>query len=130
MIGNFGNFEFEVSEGNVKTFQELNFTKSAAFTEHKIINSHPLLEFTGFNSSSATLKIILDADFGLNPEQELQVLHDMLESHEAEALILNGIVQGGDLWVIEDLSENLVRVGSRGEVLRAEVNLTLKEYFS
>ena len=128
MIGTLGSVEFEVSEDNIKTFQDLNFSHQANFTEHKIINSKGLLEFTGLNASSCSLKIILDINRGIIPAKELDTLHDIFNNHEAVAFILGGKVQGLELWVITSLSENFAIIGPNGEIFRVEVNLSLKEY--
>lgn len=130
MIGTFGDIEFQVSEQSVHTFQELAFTHHADFTEHKIINSLGLLEFTGENAQTCNIKLILDSDWGVNPQDELNKLRDMFEQHQACALILGGEVQGRDLWVIENMNISLPRIGSHGEIFRAEISLALKEYIS
>ena len=128
MIGNLGGVEFQVSEDSIYTFRDLAFSRQANFTEHKIINSKGLLEFTGLNASLCSLKIVLDASHGINPAQELKALRDMLDSHEAVAFILGGDVQGSGLWVIESMNENLELVTNLGEIFRASVTLSLKEY--
>ncbi len=128
MIGTLGCVIFEVSEDSIKTFQDLSFSRQANYTEHKIINSKGLLEFTGLNAVTCSLKIILDASLGLIPAEELKTLRDMLNNHEAVAFILGGEVQGQGLWVIESMNETLELITNNGEIFRASVNLSLKEY--
>lgn len=129
LIGSLGEIEFQVSEHSVHTFQDLTFNHQANFAEHKIINSRGLLEFTGENAQSCSIKIILDSDWGVNPQEEINKLRDIFEQHQAVPLILAGEVQGRDLWVIDNMNISLTRIGAQGEIFRAELSLSLKEYF-
>lgn len=128
MIGTLGSVIFEVSEEFIKTFRDLSFSRQANYTEHAIINSKGLLEFTGLKANTCSLKIVLDASFGLNPAEELDILRKMLIEHEAVAFVIGGEVQGLGLWVIESMNETLDLIMNTGEIFRASVNLSLKEY--
>ena len=128
MIGSLGSVEFVASEDSVKTFRDLSFSRQANFSEHAVINSKGLLEFTGLKAVTCSLKIILDASLGIIPVKELNTLRDIMNNHEAVALILGGDIQGGGLWVIESMNENLELITNSGEIFRASVNLSLKEY--
>lgn len=128
MVGTLGEIEFTVSEEQIRTFRDLSFTHSATYAEHKIIGRKGLLEFTGLNASTCTMKIYLDAAFGVNPYKELRTLYEAMNKHEAIAFTLGGQVMGGGLWVIESLNETHSIIGSGGELIRAEVSISLKEY--
>ena len=128
MIGTLGSVILEVSEEFIKTFRDLSFSRQANYTEHAIINSKGLLEFTGLKANTCSLKIVLDASFGLNPAEELDILRKMLIEHEAVAFVIGGEVQGMGLWVIESMNETLDLIMNTGEIFRASVNLSLKEY--
>ncbi len=128
MIGTLGSVIFEVSEDSIKTFRDLSFSRQANYTEHAIINSKGLLEFTGLKANTCSLKIILDASLGLNPLKELDTLRKMLNNHEAVAFVIGGEVQGQGLWVIESMNETLELITNTGEIFKASVNLSLKEY--
>ncbi|MBR0150146.1 MAG: phage tail protein [Synergistaceae bacterium] len=128
MVGTLGSIEFSVSEDMIRTFRDLSFTHSASYAEHKIIGRKGLLEFTGLNASTCSMKIFLDAQFGVNPAEELQTLYEAMNAHEAIAFTLGGQVMGGGLWVIETLNETHSIIGAGGALLRAEVSVSLKEY--
>ena len=128
MIGSLGSVEFVASEDSVKTFRDLSFSRQANFSEHAVINSKGLLEFTGLKAVTCSLKIILDASLGIIPVKELNTLLDIMNNHEAVALILGGDIQGAGLWVIESMNENLELITNSGEIFRVSVNLSLKEY--
>ena len=130
MIGTLGEIAFEVSAEKVKTFTDLTLTRSVAYSTHKIFGKNELLEFTGLNAQTASLKITFRADLGINPKHEIDTLHAMLDSHEAFAFTLGGQVIGRELWIIDNLSETYDIIGANGEIISASVNISLKEYLS
>ena len=128
MIGSLGEYEFEVSEQSVKNFDDLSFSNSASYAEHKIIGQKSILEFTGLNASTASLSIILDITQGVDPSECITDLYTAMNEHEALAFTLGGDVMGEGLWVIESLSEKYTQISAKGDVLRAELDLKLREY--
>ncbi|MBQ2617167.1 MAG: phage tail protein [Synergistaceae bacterium] len=127
MIAALGKYEFEVSTDKVKTFTDLKFSNSAAYSEHKIIGRKGLIEFTGLNASTASLTINLYAWAGVNPSEEITELYTLMNDHELLAFTLGGEVMGEGLWVIESLDEEYRTIDSHGNVLEASINLKLRE---
>lgn len=127
MIATLGKYEFEVSTDKVKTFTDLKFSNSAAYSEHKIIGRKGLIEFTGLNASTASLTINLYAWAGVNPSEEITELYTLMNDHELLAFTLGGEVMGEGLWVIESLDEEYRTIDSHGNVLEASINLKLRE---
>ena len=128
MIGTLGDYEFEVSSEKVKTFRDLKFSNSAAYTEHKVHGRKAVLEFTGLNASTASLTVSLDIAQGVDPMTEITRFYEAMNNHEALGFTLGGEVMGEGLWVIESLDEDYEVIGGKGEVLRATVSLKLREY--
>ena len=128
MIGQLGDYEFEVSSESVKTFDGLRFTNSANFSEHKVLGRKGLLEYTGLNASSASLKISLNAYMGVDVLEEISAFYEYMNSGEALVFMLGDEVMGEDYWVIESLDEEYQEIDSRGVVRRADITLKLKEY--
>ena len=128
MIGALGDIVFEVALPKIFTFNDLNFSHSAKYSEHAIHNKKGILEFTGLNASTANLKISLDAHLGITPEHELDKLHEMLEQHIAVPFILDGKIQGWSRWIIESLEESHKIIDNTGALIVAEVNIKLREY--
>lgn len=128
MIGQLGDYEFEVSAESLRTFDGLKFSNSASYAEHKVLGRKGVLEYTGLNASSAGLKISLNADFGADVLEEIAAFYEYMNDGEALVFMLGGEVMGEDMWVIESLDEDYTEIGSRGEVIRAELSLKLKEY--
>lgn len=128
MIGSLGDYDFEVSAEQVKTFTDLAFSNSASYAEHKIIGRKSLLEFTSLNPSTCSLNIPLSFETGTDPMEEITYFYTAMNDHEALAFTLGGDVMGEGLWVIESLEEKYTRIDSKGNVMAADLSLKLKEY--
>lgn len=128
MLATLGDYEFEVSAERVRTFQGLKFSNSAAYAEHKVLGRPSLLEFTGLNASTASLTVFLDITQGVDPMEEISRFYEAMNNHEALGFTLGGEVMGRGLWVIESLDEEYETVSNKGVVMRARVDLKLKEY--
>lgn len=128
MIGSLGEVVFEVSTERVRTFRDFQIQRSAKYSEHSIHGRKGLLEFTGLSAASMSFSIRLDAGLGVNPKEELNTLHDILNKHKAVPFILDGEPQGDGLWVLEGLDENHEIIDKHGTSIAVEVSLKLKEY--
>lgn len=128
MIGSIGEVTFVTSEKYLYTFSELSFSRKASYTEHKIIGRSGLLEFTGNDAATCSLKITLSAEYGLNPHAELTKLRDMMTEHNPVPFVLAGEVMGLGLWVVESMNTNIEVIDAEGFILKASVDLSLKEY--
>ncbi len=130
MIGQLGDYEFEVSTESVKTFDGLKFSNSAGYTEHKVLARKGLLEFTGLNASTVSLKMTLNERLGVDVLEEIAAFYEYMNDGEALVFMLGDEVMGEDMWVIESLDEAYTEIDNKGRVIGAELTLKLKEYVS
>lgn len=130
MIGQLGDYEFEVSTESVKTFDGLKFSNSAGYTEHKVLARKGVLEFTGLNASTASLKMTLNERLGVDVLEEIAAFYEYMNDGEALVFMLGDEVMGEDMWVIESLDEAYTEIDNKGRVIGAELTLKLKEYVS
>ena len=128
MIGSYGDIVFEVSSERVKTFRDFQIQRSAKYSEHAIHGRKALLEFTGLSPASLSINIRLDAGLGLNPQEELNMLYEVLNNHITMPFILDGEPQGDNLWVLESIDEKREIIDNHGTLIAAEITLKLKEY--
>ena len=128
MIGSLGEVVFNVSEKQILTFDGLQYSHSAKYSEHAIHGRKGLLEFTGFSATTLSFNITLNSTLGINPKEELKRLKEIFYNHEAVLFILNGEPQGENLWVIESLNEKHDDISRIGISNYIEVSLSLKEY--
>ena len=127
MLGSIGPVEFTVSESEVKTFSDMDFTHKASFASHKILSRNELIEFTGIDASTCSLRITLSTDRGNDVQNDIDSLKEILTSHYAAPFTLGGNVMGSGLWVIENMTIGLEKVDSWGNILTANITLSLKE---
>ncbi|MBQ7215514.1 MAG: phage tail protein [Synergistaceae bacterium] len=128
MIGQLGDYEFEVSSESVRNFDGLKFSNSASYTEHKVLARKGVLEYTGLNASTASLKISLNAYLGVDPLEEIAAFYEYMNEGTALLFMLGDEVMGFDMWVIESLDEEYQEIDNEGRVRRADISLKLREY--
>ena len=122
MIGTLGTkIVFEVSAEQVLTFESLSREVAGRWAAHEILGAKPKTEYLGPAAQTASLTIRLSAALGVKPRA-------MLESGDAEYLIIGGKMIGRNRFYIESASESWDRIYSRGELAAASVTLNLGEY--
>ena len=124
MIGLLGDIRFKVSERSVLTFRNLKREISATWNTMDRIGQKPLMEFGGPDLQTASLEITLDVALGVSPSELLETLEYMTES----GLILGKMLVGENPWVITKCSAAYDVILRGGEILKATVTLSLKEY--
>lgn len=125
-IGSIGDFVFSVSAQKVLTWQTAGRNLTARFARHSIFGRKPLLEYTGPEVDSMTLGIHLNTAVGIDPNDEMQKLEEILLSGTEQMLIIGGRTLGW--YVVEGMQETLKRTNGRGKVIVADISLTLTEY--
>ncbi len=128
MLASLGDYEFEVSVYNLSTFSDLKFSNSAQFSEHKIIGRKALLEFTGLNASTCSLNIHLE--YGLSDDLygTIDYFYQAMNDGEALLFMIGNDVMGEGFWVIESLNESYTEISGKGDIVAADLALSLKEY--
>ncbi len=127
-IGTFGKLRFAVSDKEVLTFQKMKRQVSADWSTIERIGKKPLAVFSGPELQSIGFTIILDASLGVPPRQMLDTLEQMVESGNAQYLIIGKERVGKHRWVITKSSETWNTILVKGELYRASVDLSLQEY--
>lgn len=128
MIGVFGNLRFRVNDSRVLTFKNLKREVSASWNTIERIGQKPLSEYGGAKLQTVSFDITLDASLGVKPRSLLQQIENMVESGQINILIIGKRLIGKNKWVITKSSEIWDVVLSKGDLLRANVTLTLQEY--
>ncbi|ADE57230.1 phage tail protein [Aminobacterium colombiense] len=126
MIGYLGDVVFETSADKVRTPENFQRQGDARFGTHEVAGQKPVLEFMGPGLDSVTMTISLRASLGVNPRGEIGRLRDMRDDGIYAPLILAGRPLG--TFVIESINETWSQIDNHGHLLRATVDLTLREY--
>lgn len=109
-----------------------NYTRQAEarWETHDIIGQKPVSEFVGPGLESVSFDLKLDADLGVDPEEELEKLRKMRDTGEKVFLILGGypVFGNNNRVYITSLEENLLRTNGKGKAMAIDVSINLQEY--
>lgn len=128
VIGSFGVIVFEVSTDKIQTYDEFQRTNSPRWQEHSIIGQKPILEFEGPGVDTISFTVVLRADLGINPEEQLVKLRKFARWGQKALFIRGNQPISTNYWVIDNLIEKHRNIDKSGNVLTIEVDLNLKEY--
>jgi phage protein U len=128
-IGTYGDVVFEVSPKKTNTFSELNRSGSSRWNDHEIIGKKPKSEFIGPSLEELSFTLLFKAELGINPIKELAKLRSMRDTGKVAAFVIGGKPISPNYWSIQQLSESYKVVDNKGNILEAEVNVNLKEYY-
>lgn len=128
MLGSLGPVIFTVSEKQVRTLQGLTRTESGRWAKHDIVGRKPVPEFLGPDLSGVSFSIRFDIMLGMNPKKETNRLIGMSRDGKAYHFILGTHRFGVNKWSVQDVKVDFERIDNRGNVLIADVSITLEEY--
>ena len=128
MIGTWGDVVFTVSAEYVKTFDAFNRSESARWSKHDIHGQKSKSEFTGIDAGKLSFTMHFSAFHGVNPREELNKFIKYVRSGEAQTLIIGNKRVGVNKWYIPSTSETWNYVDNHGNVLTADLNVSMEEY--
>jgi len=126
MIGTFGNIVFETSSSKIRTFEEFKRKGSAMFSEHPVLEGKPKLQHLGTSLDEISFSITFNVALGIDPREEINKLQEIKNIGDEKKLIIGRDVLGS--FVLTELSESWDKIDSRGNLLLARVDLSLKEF--
>lgn len=126
MIGYLGSIVFTVSAENVKTFDSMQRSGSVRWSEHAIHGKKPVLEFVGPNADSLRFTMRLDVALGVNPIEEIKEMRQLMNDGEVLPLVLAEKYVSD--FAIESIDDSWLHVDNRGNILVADISVSLKEY--
>ncbi len=129
MVGNFGSrIVFETSDRKILTFSGLTQKVSGKYAKHSVSGEKDRPEFTGPGNRSVSFKMILDVSLGVRPRDILSNIEDAVESGETGYLVIGGRPVGPNKFYISSVSETFDVILSRGEIVRASLQVNMEEY--
>lgn len=126
MIGALGNIVFTVSSDFVRTPSNIKKSRSARIAKHEIIGSKPKLEFQGEDLVSMSFDIRLDASLGVSPQADINSLSTLESTGEVVDLVIGNVYHGA--FLIESIEENTKYTDRSGNIIVAELSISLQEY--
>ncbi len=127
-VGNFGKIYFVVSGKKAYSFNNFKHTRTAQWKEHTRYNNKPISEFNGSGLENITLDIYLDVNLGVKPRQEIERWGKLVDSGHHDILVIGGQQVGKYEWKVESISEDWKNFLNQGELLTANLSITLSEY--
>ncbi len=128
MVGKYGDIIFETSDRRVLAFRDFSQSISGRWGTHAVIGKKERPEFNGPGQRKVTFKMSFSAMLGVRPREMLEKLEGMVEKGKVDYLVIGGKAVGENRFAITDMGETWDTVYSRGELARASVTVTLKEY--
>ena len=128
-VGYFGKLiTFEVSSNKMLALSDFKRTVVGRWKKHEIIGAAPRPEFQGPDSDETTVTAILSAEHGVKPRATIERLESAVRSGEVDYLIIGGKRVGSGKVYISSISEEWDTIWSRGELVKATINITFAEY--
>ena len=135
-IGRFGKIiKFEITKPYEKIgkrriviFDNLSQKETSRWGDYEIIGEKTKSSFGGVRPEEITLTVRLNAENGVAPRHMIAKLKDAVEKGKTEYLIINGQKVGKSKVRLTNVDADWLTVLNKGELSRAEVKLTFKEY--
>lgn len=121
-------FIFRVSEKDALIIQSIGRSVGAEWATHSRIGAKDRSEFLRPSLQGFTFTMVLDAGLGVKPRANLAKLEELVEKGAVNPLILGGQRVGRNRFCITSTSEKWEYFLPGGELLRATVSVTMKEY--
>lgn len=128
MIGSFGDVVFQVSDGNIMTFQNLQLSSEGRWASQEVISGKPRAQYLGPGTGKVSFEISVSAAFGVKPRDMIDRLTRKVENGEVNALIIGGRPISGNPFYIKSISATWGEVFNGGELYSAKMSLSLEEY--
>lgn len=119
---------FIVSREVFRTPMGMKWGGSARYATHERHATHALTEFTGLDPDSFSFDLLLTAELGVNPMEELVKLWNYERDGEAVGLVIGGHDYGKYRWVIKKHETKIEYTDTAGDLYAVEVSVELMEY--
>lgn len=119
---------FSVSDQTVLTLENFKWSGSARYSVHNRHNYHALTEYTGMDPDKITFDIILKAELGVKPLDDIVKIWTYEREGIALALTVGRKGYGKYRWNIINHDVEIAHTDAAGNPTEATVSLTLQEY--
>jgi len=128
IIGTLGDIVFAVSKNEVKTFEDMKWESSAQYATHNRHLKDVLLEFTGTDADKINFTMHFSVFLGVDPMAELVKILEAERSGKTMRLVIGSKAYGKNKWVITGTSKALQTFDNKGNLLVANVSISLSAY--
>lgn len=134
MLGAIGNnsiddvIMFEVSENKLLNFSNFVRSNSVRFSKNDVLLKKPISQYIGPELDVISLDIVLKAQFGVDPKEEINKLVYLQRDGETISILVGTTLFGMFRWVIKSLNFQYTQIDNKGNCIEAKVSLSLEEY--
>lgn len=114
---------FEVNWSEVKTFNSLNWTANANYTNHRVHGNTAAPEWTDNDNDQMSFEVYFSAFLGINPRKEVLKMRNLLETRKLCQLIIGTVPMG--YWYVKSCPTDLQHIDNRGNILHTKMKVTL-----
>ena len=119
---------FEVSEQTVRTLKNWKWSGSVRYAVHNRHNYHALTEYTGMDPDKITFDIILKAELGVKPLDDIVKIWTYEREGIALALTVGRKGYGKYRWNITKHEMKMTAHYGNGDIRTATISVSLQEY--
>ena len=127
-IGCLGDIIFQVSSDVIKTIDNMQWSGSARYSEHKRHMKSALTEFTGLDADTMTFNIEVSVYLGSKPMKEIVKIWKYEREGKVLPLVIGEKVYGKYKWTIKKHRVKAKTFDGKGNVTGASVSIDLLEY--
>jgi len=127
-VGCLGDIVFQVSSREVKTIENVIWSGSVRYSEHKRHLTNALTEFTGIDADTISFDMALSMYLGVDPTKELTKIWEYERSGKALSLVIGERGYGKYKWTIVKHKIKMQTFDKKGNVTGASVSIDLLEY--
>jgi len=119
---------FEVSPETVKTIKDFVRRNRVRFAKNDVLLRKPVSQYVGPDLDDISFKIMLKAQYGVNPRAEMTKLITIQRAGEVVSIIMGNWVQGVARWRIVNLGMPWERIDNKGNCISSTVDISFEEY--
>jgi len=134
MLGAIGSKEiddviiFEVSDERILTIDEFVRTNTVRFAKNDVLLKKPVSQYVGPDLDTIEFKIILKAQYGVNPKAEMDKLTYLHRDGTTVSIIIGKMAFGMYRWRIADLGMPFDVIDNNGVCLSSTLTISFEEY--
>lgn len=128
-VGYMGGVVFISSSDYMITPSNFSESGAARWADHDVIHQKPVSEFIGPGLEEISFDIILSAQNGINPDDQIKTLRKMRDVGAVFPLIIGGKPVSQNYWRLESISDGNNYYTSTGKRIWTTVSVKLKEYY-
>lgn len=128
VIGALGKLSFKVSEAQVRTFSNFQWSGAARYGTHQRHGGNALTEFTGLDADQISLDLTFNAQLGTSPISEIWQLWNWQRKGTTLPLTIGSHAYGRYRWTIVSLAIKAEYWDKYGEIYHSIVTVKLQEY--